>query len=117
MALYIPRSIFHLAPLLFLKPETFGPYYVESSSSLWSPLALDLVLWTLAVSSSETLPGVTSLGKKLRLGGVCVMLATSDAAVAAWSKWSIVDPGVLHLSVFSGNSMWSSRGCLQRTHM
>ena len=28
MALYIPHSIFHLARLLNVRPETFGPYYV-----------------------------------------------------------------------------------------
>ena len=28
MALYIPHSIFHLARLLYTRPETFGPYYV-----------------------------------------------------------------------------------------
>ena len=28
MALYIPHSIFHLARLLYVSPETFGPYYV-----------------------------------------------------------------------------------------
>ena len=28
MALYIPHSIFHLARLLYVRPETFGPYYV-----------------------------------------------------------------------------------------
>ena len=27
MALYIPHSIFHLARLLHVRPETFGPYY------------------------------------------------------------------------------------------
>ena len=27
MALYIPHSIFHLARLLYVRPETFGPYY------------------------------------------------------------------------------------------
>ena len=27
MALYIPHSIFHLARLLYVTPETFGPYY------------------------------------------------------------------------------------------
>ena len=31
MALYIPHSIFHLAWLLYVRPETFGPYYVASS--------------------------------------------------------------------------------------
>ena len=28
MALYIPHSIFHLARLLYVRPETSGPYYV-----------------------------------------------------------------------------------------
>jgi hypothetical protein len=29
MALYIPHSIFHLARLLYVRPETFGLYYVS----------------------------------------------------------------------------------------
>ena len=29
MALYIPHSIFHLAWLLYVRPENFGPYYVS----------------------------------------------------------------------------------------
>ena len=29
MALYIPQSIFHLARLLYVRPETFGPRYVH----------------------------------------------------------------------------------------
>ena len=35
MALYIPHSIFHLAELLYVRPETFGPYcvYVVGSKS------------------------------------------------------------------------------------
>ena len=28
MALYVPHSIFHLARLLCVRPENFGPYYV-----------------------------------------------------------------------------------------
>ena len=28
MALYIPHSILHLAQLLYVRPENFGPYYV-----------------------------------------------------------------------------------------
>ena len=37
MALYIPHSIFHLARLLYVRPETFGPYYVYfvGKNSLW----------------------------------------------------------------------------------
>ena len=30
MALYVPHSIFHLARLLYVRQETFGPYYVTS---------------------------------------------------------------------------------------
>ena len=30
MALYIPHSIFRLARLLYVRPETFGPYYVHA---------------------------------------------------------------------------------------
>jgi hypothetical protein len=33
MALYIPHSIFHLAWLLYVRPETFEPYYVYISSN------------------------------------------------------------------------------------
>ena len=29
MALYIPHSILHLAWLLYVRPETFGPYYIR----------------------------------------------------------------------------------------
>ena len=29
MALYIPHSIFHLARLLYVRPQSFGPYYVH----------------------------------------------------------------------------------------
>ena len=29
MALYVTHSIFHLARLLYVRPETFGPYYVN----------------------------------------------------------------------------------------
>ena len=32
MALYIPHSIFHLARILYVRPETFGPYYVHLST-------------------------------------------------------------------------------------
>ena len=31
MALYIPHSIFHLARLLYVRPGTFGPYYVAQN--------------------------------------------------------------------------------------
>ena len=32
MALYIPHSIFHLARLLYVRQETFGPYYIHTIS-------------------------------------------------------------------------------------
>ena len=34
MALYIPQSIFHLARVLYARPENVGPYYVGSSIHL-----------------------------------------------------------------------------------
>ena len=40
MALYIPHSIFHLARLLYVRPETFGPDYVEVK---WLMLAVGLL--------------------------------------------------------------------------
>ena len=36
MALYIPHSIFHLGRLLYVRPETFGPYYVAVAIGLFS---------------------------------------------------------------------------------
>ena len=30
MALYIPHSVFHLARLLYVRPENFRPYYLQS---------------------------------------------------------------------------------------
>ena len=35
MALYIPHSIFHLARLLYVRQETFGPYYVYQAGNFW----------------------------------------------------------------------------------
>ena len=32
MALYIPHSIFHSARLFYVRPETFGRYYVAKNS-------------------------------------------------------------------------------------
>ena len=32
MALYIPHSTVHLARCLYVRPETFGPYYVLSET-------------------------------------------------------------------------------------
>ena len=32
MVIYIPHSILHLAGLLYVRPETFGPYYVRQKS-------------------------------------------------------------------------------------
>ena len=36
MALYIPHSIYHLARLLYVSPETFGPYYVHLGNTFAS---------------------------------------------------------------------------------
>jgi len=37
MALYIPRSILHLARLLYVRPETFGPTLVGLPSGPFAP--------------------------------------------------------------------------------
>ena len=41
MALYIPHSIFHLARLLYVRPETFGPYDIQCW--LWSLFVTECV--------------------------------------------------------------------------
>ena len=38
MALYIPHSIFHLARLLYVRPETFEPYYVRNTCPFFTEL-------------------------------------------------------------------------------
>ena len=45
MALYIPHSIFHLERLLYVRPETFGPYYV-ADVVLEDPVPEKLVIVT-----------------------------------------------------------------------
>jgi len=60
MALYTPRSIFHLARLLYVRPETFGPYLVSAADRclLLGPggsplLSVDLPCWTFISCSGE----------------------------------------------------------------
>ena len=43
MALYIPDNMFHLARLLYVRPETFGPYYVHISFCMVFRKALDII--------------------------------------------------------------------------
>jgi hypothetical protein len=38
MALYILHSIFHLVRLLYVRPETFGPYYLLSHNKALYPV-------------------------------------------------------------------------------
>ena len=47
MALYIPHSIFHLARLLYVRPETSGPYYVQVKLfyTIIRTLTLPSVFW------------------------------------------------------------------------
>ena len=60
MALYIPHSIFYLARLLYVRPETFGPYYVHPR--LWS------------ISNSTTIKLVTATKET----EVCIPLMTQN---------------------------------------
>ena len=42
IALYIPHGIFHLARLLYVRPKTFGPYYVYTYLlTPWSRVLLE----------------------------------------------------------------------------
>jgi hypothetical protein len=54
MALYIPHSIFHLARLLYVRPETFGPYYVHFITSQKSEglYYIAVEVWYLATVST-----------------------------------------------------------------
>ena len=52
MALYIPHNIFHLARLLYVRPETFGPYYVYSFTNT-HVLYHILVSWALEKLQSK----------------------------------------------------------------
>ena len=49
MALYIPHSIFHLPRLLYVRPETFVPYYEPKATNTYSDyvilVALPLQQW------------------------------------------------------------------------
>ena len=54
MALYNPHSIFHLAQLLYVRPETFGPYYAPCVDGTYSFLVSNLsvrkaLYWTIYV--------------------------------------------------------------------
>ena len=44
MALYIPHSIFHLVRLLYVRPETFGPYYVHRQKKYYVIIAKLILL-------------------------------------------------------------------------
>ena len=51
MALYIPHSFFHLARLLYVRPETFAPYYVWNL--LWNTRHSNWGLYTYNTSSTK----------------------------------------------------------------
>ena len=50
MALYVPHSIFHLARLLYVRPETFRPYYVQVRKKYATLIvAMSLSLYTVRI--------------------------------------------------------------------
>ena len=57
MALCVPHSIFHLARLLYVRPETSGPYYVFAvkESRMFLNLLTNVRLWTLQTADSTYL--------------------------------------------------------------
>ena len=44
MALYIPHSIFHLARLLYVRPETSGPYYVHVANTILMKICVSRII-------------------------------------------------------------------------
>ena len=54
MALFIPHSIFHLVRLLYVRPETFGPYYIYVPNGLDQKLCA-LSLYLIAIPCMYTL--------------------------------------------------------------
>ena len=64
MALYIPHSIFRLARLLYVRPETFGPYYV----------LIDIAVYHKRVYSSLTSLWVTHISK-------CCVLSQNEMTI------------------------------------
>jgi hypothetical protein len=62
MALYIPHSIFHLALLLYVRPEAFGPYYVHAHVyNCWSGLNFGIYCWMLLSNMRNILGRLCSL--------------------------------------------------------
>ena len=53
MALYIPHSIFRLARLLYVRPETFGPYYVCLYRLSTVEMYLGCLVWTICSDSND----------------------------------------------------------------
>ena len=53
MALYIPHSIFHFARLLYVRPETFRPYYVSMVKKKETPTLLDQLLGAYLLSLDD----------------------------------------------------------------
>ena len=49
MALCIPHSIFHLAWLLYVRSETFGPYYVRRRSCTQQRQVKDFEVWDIDI--------------------------------------------------------------------
>jgi len=70
MAPYIPRRIFHLARLLYVKPETFGPtlqlrdYLKKKSLQLKKRVKFKVAI-TLYNDQVSTLPSYTSMSNSV----------------------------------------------------
>ena len=59
MALYIPHSVFHLARLLYVRPEAFEPYYINVSVIFHFTVMNILLPRIYMTRSSETRNGST----------------------------------------------------------
>ena len=107
MALYIPHSIFHLARLLYVRPETFGPYYVlltHQSKQLTRKLIITNIAYGLWYNwNSEYEDGIIDGGRTMRetiqnvkglscsvtkeTGIKCLWFSSSKTAEMLTSRW------------------------------
>ena len=92
MALYIPHSIFHLARLLYIRPETFGPYYVCLSLRSVCVCVCVFFLQSLIFVATKLLNVVCwrNFKKPLRLGSY-VVVCCCEESIKIWNSHPMLD--------------------------
>ena len=87
MALYIPHSIFHLARLLYVRPETFGPYYVHLSQRFVSKQQDGLSVFVVIDSRNSFVSLSLSLFKLIVISWCYLFFTSSRFAVIFPQVW------------------------------